>query len=437
MRAVDGRAAAVLAPPAQRDGVREPGQRRRNGFSHAARLWSALPREVGTRFRRIAEPMAKDMVVEIRRAVPEYAQPLDSYGQAVVDAVRFAVTSSIDSIGNPTIPYEQHERWADFCRYMGRREFADGRTMDSLQTAARVGGRVAWRHIAEFSQSIHAPAEIIATAAEAVFAYVDELSALAIEGFTEAQAHAAGTVERRRRRLVELILAEPAVSSQAVMALADAARWKVPDRIAVVALEIRADQHERPAPMLDSEVLLDLEGEQPCLITPDPDRFLNDLESELQGWRACVGPTVPLSDARVSLRWARRAMGLVERGVIPDRPLTWCRDHIATLWLLADEFLIGQLATRSLAPLDSLTTKQRARLAETLLTWLRTRGSAPEIANELSVHPQTVRYRMHQLQNLFGDRLNNPDDRLEMEIALRAEQLLNPRAEKEPVGAAD
>jgi hypothetical protein len=35
---------------------------------------------------------------------------------------------------------------------------------------------------------------------------------------------------------------------------------------------------------------------------------------------------------------------------------------------------------------------------------------------------------MHQLHNLFGDRLNNPDDRLEMEIALRATELLGARA---------
>ena len=40
------------------------------------------------------------------------------------------------------------------------------------------------------------------------------------------------------------------------------------------------------------------------------------------------------------------------------------------------------------------------------------------------MHPQTVRYRMHQVIDLFGDRLNNADDRLDMEIALRAEALL-------------
>jgi hypothetical protein len=419
----------MVPRPEAKPGNRQPATPTRNGnapiqarhFSRANRLWSSIPKEHGIRFRRVVDRMAVDMVQEIRRAVPEYAQSMDTYRQAVIDAVRFAITTCIDNVGNPGASYEQ---WAEFYRYVGRREFAEGRNMDCLQTAARVGGRVAWRHVAEYGQAVHQPAEILCTAAEAVFAYVDEMSALAIEGYTEAQARAAGTLERRRRRLLELILAEPAVSTHAITSLAEAARWNVPERVAVVALEFPGDRHERPTPMLDDGVLMDLEGDTPCLITSDPDKHLRNLEPELQGWRAAVGPTVLLSDAPVSLRWARRAMGLVKRGVIGDQSITQCRDHLSTLWLLADEFLIKELANRSLAPLEPLTGKQRARLAETLLTWLRTRGSALDIANELGVHPQTVRYRMHQLQNLFGERLNNADDRLEMEIALRAQELL-------------
>ncbi|MBJ7358550.1 MAG: helix-turn-helix domain-containing protein, partial [Nocardioides sp.] len=34
------------------------------------------------------------------------------------------------------------------------------------------------------------------------------------------------------------------------------------------------------------------------------------------------------------------------------------------------------------------------------------------------VHPQTVRYRMGQLRELYGDRLDDPDAVLELLIAL-------------------
>jgi len=36
------------------------------------------------------------------------------------------------------------------------------------------------------------------------------------------------------------------------------------------------------------------------------------------------------------------------------------------------------------------------------------------------VHPQTVRYRMRQLQATFGESLKDPAARFEMELALRA-----------------
>jgi DNA-binding PucR family transcriptional regulator len=40
------------------------------------------------------------------------------------------------------------------------------------------------------------------------------------------------------------------------------------------------------------------------------------------------------------------------------------------------------------------------------------------------VHPQTIRYRIRRLEELFGDRLYEPDIRLELELALRARRLI-------------
>jgi DNA-binding PucR family transcriptional regulator len=98
-------------------------------------------------------------------------------------------------------------------------------------------------------------------------------------------------------------------------------------------------------------------------------------------------------------------------------------DHLSTLCLLTDPYLLTEIGNRSLAPFDGLTSKRRARLGETLLAWLQSRSSAPDLATQLGVHPQTVRYRLRQLEELFGDRLNNPDERLNLEVTLRAEQL--------------
>ncbi|WP_246258350.1 helix-turn-helix domain-containing protein [Amycolatopsis anabasis] len=392
------------------------------GIGRASRLWSSLPRELADQFRPYADTMARAIVEEIQRVVPEYAQPLEGpLGEVLVHGTEQAILHCLENVGDPTVP---QENWMSIYRNIGKLEFGEGRSLDQLQTAYRVGGRVAWRHIAEVGQALGGSADSLCVAAEAIFAYVDEISALSIEGYTAAQAQAAGAMARRRRRLLELILADPPASPQAIASLAAAARWKRPNQVTAVALASGSEQAECPQLTLDSEVLVDLEGPAPCLLTADPDRHLADLRPQLNGWLAAVGPSVKLSDAAVSLRWARRSLALMRRGVIACGPVAYATDHLSTLWLLTDEFLIKELSERSLAPFRDLTPKQRARLGETLLVWLQSRGSAPEIAEKLKVHPQTVRYRMHRLEELFGDRLNNADDRMNMEIALRAQRLM-------------
>jgi len=54
----------------------------------------------------------------------------------------------------------------------------------------------------------------------------------------------------------------------------------------------------------------------------------------------------------------------------------------------------------------------------TLRSWLLHHGRRDAVAAELFVHPQTVRYRMGQLREVFGDRLEDPRHVLELTIAL-------------------
>jgi DNA-binding PucR family transcriptional regulator len=66
---------------------------------------------------------------------------------------------------------------------------------------------------------------------------------------------------------------------------------------------------------------------------------------------------------------------------------------------------------------------QQERLAETFGAWLETRGTAPAMAERLRVHPQTVRYRMRQLERTLGCQLTEPDARFAIELVVRATRL--------------
>jgi hypothetical protein len=59
-------------------------------------------------------------------------------------------------------------------------------------------------------------------------------------------------------------------------------------------------------------------------------------------------------------------------------------------------------------------------LSVTLLTWLAYAGARNAVAQALHVHPQTVRYRMAQLREIFGDALDDPERRTALQIVLRA-----------------
>ena len=60
------------------------------------------------------------------------------------------------------------------------------------------------------------------------------------------------------------------------------------------------------------------------------------------------------------------------------------------------------------------------RLSETLAAWLDERGNAVAVAARLRVHPQTVRYRLAQLRERFGDALEDADARFELMLAVRS-----------------
>ncbi|WP_449061333.1 PucR family transcriptional regulator [Planomonospora algeriensis] len=177
-------------------------------------------------------------------------------------------------------------------------------------------------------------------------------------------------------------------------------------------------------------MLAGLDRPDPCLIVPDPGGpgRAQTLETGLRGWKAAIGPAVPLSAAATSLRWARETLELGRRGVLSGkRGLLRCSDHMATLVVFRDEELVDALAEVRLAPLAHLRPSQQDRLAETLLAWLRHGRGAGEVAARLHVHPQTVRYRLRQLEELYGDQLSDPDVRFELEIVLRARQAVGSR----------
>ena len=136
----------------------------------------------------------------------------------------------------------------------------------------------------------------------------------------------------------------------------------------------------------------------------------------LDGRQAVIGPPRPWLRARSSYDRAARTAALApapREGAAVDS-----EEHLADLVVGADPEALADLRARVLAPLAELRPATRDRLVETLRSWLLHQGRRDEVAAELHVHAQTVRYRMGQLRELYGDRLDDPRTVLEVVVAL-------------------
>lgn len=379
------------------------------------------------------------MIDEVQCGVPEYARPYnDAYQTSVRSAVTHAVRGFLQRIADPQHPDGQT---AHLFRNIGRSEAAEGRNLEPLQSALRIGARVAWRRLGEQASCGELDGAMLAQVGEAIFLYLDELAWACSEGFAEATARSGGEIERRKARLLDLILVNPPASPEAIADLARSARWTLPSQVAAVALESgNPDRLDGPLPALPPDALIDLTRREPCALIPDPDGpgRSQAVERGLRGWTGAIGPPVTLARASRSLRWARQALVLAGRGIVPaPGGIVRCTELLPTLVILADEELAGALVASRLAPLDQVRPAQREPLTQTLLCWLQCGGNSREVARQLHIHPQTARYRMRQLQLLFGDGLHQADARFALEVALRAQQLAGQAGEAPERKSAD
>jgi hypothetical protein len=369
-----------------------------------------------------APVLAEEILHEIRREYPQLPVVLDDSGEPMaLVGIRRAIEVFIQHLETADGPRVHPEVFQEF----GRGEGLNGRSLNSLQAIYRLGVRLAWRRFAEIGQRVDIPPPAMYELVDVGYEYLDWLVDQSVRGYAEAAARQAGERLRLQRRLMELLLSER-TRGDATEALAErAARvgWPLPDKVAVGVLLRPA--REAVAPAVGQSVLLDMEYEQPRMVVPEPDAAGRPelLHRALTGWAGAIGPPVPLADAAKSLRWAEAAVRLMERRLLPGGEVLHCTEHTEALVLLQPEELIDDLALRCLEPLAHCGPTHGRRLAETLLAWLETRGGAPEVAARLGVHPQTVRYRLRQIRELWGDEVDDPDRRFELELVLRAQRL--------------
>lgn len=370
------------------------------------------------------EPELPELTAEILAAialeVPEYQRPLEgSFGRGIRTGVTEALRQFVALIRDPDAG---RGLGREIYVGLGRGELRQGRSLDSLQAAYRVGARVAWRHTADAGARAGLDPETLYRLAEAMFAYIDQLSSESVEGYASEQSAREGERELRRRRLLGAVLSDPAVDREQLTALAADAGWPIPERLAVIACpEDALGRVLRAGP---PEWLGGRFEGFGCVVVPDPEAPVRGDEIA----RACAGvgesargPAVAPAEAVASWREARTATTLIASGALDggEPPFDAALGAVELTLTEARPRLVRAERLR-LAALEALTPKARQRAEDTLRAFLDRHGDARLMAADLDIHPQTVRYRLARLREALGSQLDDPDARFELALLLRS-----------------
>ncbi|MFW6772996.1 PucR family transcriptional regulator [Nocardioides sp. CPCC 205120] len=384
----------------------------------------ALPASTVASLRAALPEVAGRTVEAIITDVPSYAGALSGpMGATIRQAVELALGGFVSLVSggsrDPRTPTAASVRGA---YDLGRGEARSGRSMEALLAAYRIGARVSWRELSRTAVEADIDAATLAGFAELVFAFIDELSASSAAGHSDELA-ASGRVRRRRlERLAHLLLER--APADAVHAAVEAADWPPPATL--TALVVPSEQARAVLTVVDPATLQPADelpalgdGERVLLLVPDVRRPA--LLASLTRRDVVVGPTVPWLEARTSYDRAERALALRapegEAFAVPDGVLD-TDDLLARLVVHADPAAHAALRARALAPLAGVRPDTAARLEETLRAWLLHQGRRDDVAAALFVHPQTVRYRMGKVRELWGESLTDPQVVLDLVVAL-------------------
>jgi hypothetical protein len=124
--------------------------------------------------------------------VPIYARPLEgNFGEGVRRGVQHALRGFLELLerGGPEGAGGEHR---SVSYELGRGEVRQGRSLDALLAAYRVGARVTWRRCGAVASDLGLPAPDLVRLGESVFAVIDVLSAAAAEGYAREQFELAG-----------------------------------------------------------------------------------------------------------------------------------------------------------------------------------------------------------------------------------------------------
>jgi hypothetical protein len=310
-----------------------------------------------------------------------------------------------------------------------------GVPLPAVMTAYRIGFRFMWEETLATARAAAIPTDSILDATERIF--------LAQDTFTQAMSTAyrqqltAQILEREEERsaLVEALLSQRITDTQSLWEAADLLRLPTSGPYVVVAAELPAIG-KLGLPTIENKLSIrDIRSAWRLL--PDQQvgivhlggrsatKSLGTVVAVLrQAATARVGISPPfheLAETSDALRFARLA---VAGKPSPDSLVAVFDDSTLAVAAVSAPDVMAKIRSSVLGRLKELPAEESAVLLDTFQAWLEAGGSANDTAAKIYCHPNTVRHRLHRIEELTGRSLARPKDLAELCLAFEVERRL-------------
>ena len=307
-----------------------------------------------------------------------------------------------------------------------------GVPLPAVMTAYRIGFRFMWEETLAAARAARIPTESILEATARVFLAQDTFTQAMTSAYRQQLTAQILEQEEERSALVEALLSRRITDTQSLWEAADLLRLPTSGPYVVVAAELPAIG-KLGLPAIENK-LSTRDIRSAWRLLPDlhigivhvriPDTVSTLISVLGQAATARVGVSPPfhdLAETSDALRFARLA---VTGKPSADSLITVFDDTPLAVAAVSAPEVMAKIRSTVLKGLNQLPPTERAILLDTFQAWLQEGGSANDTAAKIFCHPNTVRHRLHRIEELTGRSLSRPTDIAELCLAFEVEQRL-------------
>jgi DNA-binding PucR family transcriptional regulator len=393
-----------------------------------------------------------DEVVEscttaIWQAVPSYERTGDNFREEVASAVRENVATLSQVLSEDR---DINKEELESIERVGAQRAEAGIPLYDVLRAYRTVSRVCWDILAEECRNSSGDAlEPAIELAQAILRYTDQLSTCVADAYAQAQRSIVRAQEGERREFLADLLYGTEGAPEEVLRRAHTFGYDLSlSYLALVGLgpEDDSESHReatvaagaaKMAPFSTADPIVLQKGDQTVALLPaEPlaDHFVvpEKLVAELGG-RWCFGvggPELGLEGIRRAYLEAREALE-IGLGLGLNGPVFRFDDLLLYHFLRTEPALVDRFIDQMLGPLIDYDERRKGELIKTLEAYFHNDASVKLAGETLFAHPHTVTYRLKQMERLTGWSLRDPEDKLRLQLALRAHKLAQSRRDSE------